>query len=254
MLAFLFDWLTWNNPLVLLFGLFALWMLVDAVRREEWLWVLFIIIFPILNAPLYFFLVYRASGGLVRPSLELPGTRTRLRIKELQDRIHHLDNARDHADLGDVYFQQGKLAEAEASYRAALERDPSDADTRAHLGQCLLHLHREAEALPLLEQVRAQDPGHEFGHTLMALAETYTALGRTEDALKTWQQVLERNSYARARVQLAELYLKAGRLEEANNLLEEVLQDDAHAPAFQRKRERPWVHKARALARQASPP
>lgn len=254
MLAFLFDWLTWNNPLVLLFGLFALWMLVDAVRREEWFWVLFIVLFPIVNAPLYFFLVYRAAGGRVRPSLELPGTRTRLRIKELQDRIHHLDNARDHADLGDVYLQQGKFAEAEASFRAALERDPSDSDTQAHLGQCLLHLRREAEALPLLEKVRDQDPAHDFGHTLMALAETYAALGRAEEATNTWQQVLERNSYARARVQLAELHLKRGRFEEATELLEGVLEDDAHAPAFQRKRERPWVQKARSLARQASPP
>jgi len=31
--------------------------------------------------------------------------------------------------------------------------------------------------------------------------------------------------------------------------LNEVVADDAHAPAFQRKRERVWVRRAKALAR-----
>ena len=30
---------------------------VDAFRREEWMWVAFIILFPLLNAVLYFFMV-----------------------------------------------------------------------------------------------------------------------------------------------------------------------------------------------------
>lgn len=251
MLAFLFDWFSWSNPLLLLFGLFALWMLVDAVRREEWLWVVFILIFPILNAPLYFFLVYRAAAHR-QGGFELPGARTRQRIKELEGRIHHLDNARDHTELADIYLEQGKLAQAEASYRAALERDPGDTDTLAHYGQCLLRLERASEALPLLEQVRAEDPEHDFGQTLMALAETYAALDRSEDAIRAWRSVLERHTYARARVQLAELHLKRGEFDDAGTLLEEVLEDDTHAPAFQRKRERAWVQKARVLRRQVS--
>ena len=56
---------------------------------------------------------------------ELPGAQSRKRIKELQAQIHHLDNAYHHFQLGDVYFQRGKLAEAEKCYRAALERDPT---------------------------------------------------------------------------------------------------------------------------------
>jgi hypothetical protein len=252
MLALFFDWFSWSNPLLILFGLFALWMLVDAVRREEWLWVVFILIFPILNAPLYFFLVYRAAAGPRPGGFELPGARTRQRIKELEDRIHHLDNARDHTELADIYLEQGKLPQAEASYRAALERDPHDRDTLAHYGQCLLRLERAAEALPLLERVCTAAPEHDFGHTLMALAETYAALGRTGDATKAWRGVIERHTYARARVQLAELLLRRGEFDEAGALLEEVLEDDAHAPAFQRKRERPWVQKARLLRRQVS--
>src|SRR3990172_8156572 len=114
---------------------FTIWMLVDAIRRREWVWVVFIILFPILNAPLYYFLVYRAAPSATM-GFELPGAHDRRRIKELQAQIYHLDKAHHHSQLGDIYFQQGKLAQAETCYRAALERDSQDLDTRAHLGQC----------------------------------------------------------------------------------------------------------------------
>ena len=53
----------------------------------------------------------------------------------------------------------------------------------------------------------------------------------------------------RARVQLAELYLATKRPELARVELQEVLADAPHAPAFQRKRERVWVRRARGLLR-----
>ena len=57
----------------------------------------------------------------------------------------------------------------------------------------------------VIGRVRAQHPKHDYGHTMMALAETFTALNEKEAAICIWQRVLENNSYARARVQLAEL-------------------------------------------------
>ncbi len=239
-----------QNPLWLLAAGFQLWMLVDAVRRREWVWALFIVIFPLLNAILYFFLVYRAAPSATR-GFELPGAHDRRRIKELEDQIHHLDKAHHHSQLGDIYFQQGKLEKAAGCYRAALERDPDDPDTQAHYGQCLLRERRPQEALGLLEKVCAANPSHDYGHTAMALAETYQALNRTDDAVAAWQRVLQEHTYARARVQLAELYLAKGRAPDARKELEEVVSDDAHSPSFQRQRERVWVRRARALLRQA---
>jgi len=235
-----------SSPLWLLMAAFHIWMFIDAVRRREWFWAVFIWFFPGLNAVLYFFLVYRAApagtGGF-----ELPGAHDRRRIKELQAQIHHLDKAHHHSQLGDIYFQQGKFARAEASYRAALERDPQDLDTRAHLGQCLLRQMRPAEARPLLEGVVAENPKHDYGHSLMALAETLTALGEMEAALRVWQQVTQNHSYPRAKVQLAELYLAKNEAALARTELEDVLSDDPHAPAFQRKRDRVWVQRAKHL-------
>src|SRR5262249_32331111 len=155
---------------------------------------IFIFLFPILNAPLYFFLVYRTASPFATRGFQLPGTFERSRIKALEAQIHHLDKPHHHLELGDIYFQQGKLQKALDCYRRALERDALDQDIRAHLGQCLLRLNRPSEARPLLATVCAENPKHDYGHSLMALAETYTALGQTDTAVETWRRVLQDNA------------------------------------------------------------
>jgi len=237
-----------RSPIFWIGTAFQIWMLIDAVRQREWMWVVVILVFPGFGSLWYFFHIYRGSGGAMR-GFELPGAHSRQRIKELQAQIHHLDKPHHHSQLADIYFQQGKLKEAEASYRAAMERDAQDEDTRAHLGQCLLRQNRFDEALPLLEEVCRDNPKHDYSHTMMALAETLRALGQNDRATAVFQYVTENHSYARARVQLAELYLNAGRTDDARRQVEEVLADARHAPAFQRRRERRWVSKAKGLAR-----
>ena len=232
----------------LLLALFQLWMFIDALRRREWLWALFLLLAPGFSALFYYFVVYRAAPSATR-GFELPGAHDRRRIKELQAQIHHLDKAHHYSQLGDIYFHQGRLEKAEGCYRAALERDPADIDTRAHLGQCLLRQKRPAEARPLLEGVVAENPKHDYGYSLMALAETLTALGETDAALQNWLKVTANHSYPRAKVQLAELYLARNQAALARAEVNEVVADDAHAPSFQRRRDRVWVRRARALLR-----
>ena len=235
------------SPLMLLGLAFQIWMFVDAIRRQEWIWAIFIFFFSVLSALLYFFFVYRAAPRTETRGFELPGAHDRKRIKELQAQIHHLDKAHHHSQLGDIYFQQGKLEQAEACYRAAMEREPGDEDTRAHLGQCLLRRKRPDEAKPLLEAVAAANPTHDYGHTLMALAETHQALGNAEQALQTWKQVTQNHSYARARVQLAELLAASGKPDLAKAELREVIEEDAYAPGFQRKKDRVWIRRAKTM-------
>jgi hypothetical protein len=242
-----------DNPWLLLPAAFQVWMLVDALRRGETYWAFWIFIFPVFNAILYFFLVYRpALATSSTTGFELPGTQHRRRIRELQAQIHHLDKAHHHAELGDVYFAQGKLSEAEASYRAAIKRDATDVDFHAHLGQCLLRQGRADEARPLLEKVVSENPKHDYGHTLMGYAEALARLGHKDDALRVWEQVLQHHSYARARVQAAELSFEKGDAARAKTELTELIADETHAVSFERKRDKFWVKKAKALLKQIS--
>ena len=112
-----------------------------------------------------------------------------------------------------------------------------------------MRLKRPAEAKPLLQGVLRENPKHEYNYTAMAYAETLTALGETDDALKSWQYVTANNSYPRAKVQLAELYLAKNEPVLARAELQTVLAEDPHAPAFQRRRDRVWVSRAKSLMR-----
>jgi tetratricopeptide (TPR) repeat protein len=239
-------WIT--HPWLALFQVFNLWMFIDAIRREEWIWAVFIFFSWGVTAVIYFFLVYRAAPS-VALGFEIPGSNDRRRIKELEAQIHHLDKAHHHSQLGDIYFQQGKLEKAEACYRAAMERDAEDIDTRAHFGQCLLREKKPAEAKPLLEGVVRQNPKHDYSYSMMALAETHMALGETDAAFVLWKQVAENNTYPRAKVQLAEIYISRNELEAARAELKEVLADEVHAPRYQRRRDRVWIGKAKSLMR-----
>ncbi len=250
LLAEIADLRYWlNSPAAILFGLFQIWMLIDAIRRKEWVWVLFLVVFPVFSSLWYFFHVYRDAPSATR-GFELPGAHDRKRIKQLQAQIHHLDKAHHYSQLGDIYFQRGKLEQADACYRAAIERDPQDIDTRAHFGQCLLRQNKPQEARPLLDGVVAENPKHDYGHSLMALAETLGALGETDAAIATWQRVTDSHSYPRARVQLAQLYAARDQKDLARAEIREVIDDDPHAPAFQRRRDRVWIRRAKKLARQ----
>jgi tetratricopeptide (TPR) repeat protein len=230
---------------------FQVWMFVDALRRREWVWAVLIALFSVITAAFYFFMVYRTAGPLGNPlaGFELPGAADRRQIKALKASIHHLDKAHHHLQLGDIYFSQGRLEEAEACYRAAYERDAQDEDIRAHLGNCLARRGKTAEALPLLEGVCARNPKHDYGYTLMTLAETQTAAGQKDEALATWRQVLGLYAYARAKVQYAALLIERQEKAEARRVLEELLADEDYSAKFQRRREAIWFRKAKALLR-----
>lgn len=73
------------------------------------------------------------------------------------------------------------------------------------------------------------------------------ALGQNGAAIQVWERVLQNYSYARARVQLAELLIGNNQIDGAREQLNEVIDTDAHAPAFDRKRNRVWLRRAKKL-------
>jgi len=225
-----------------------IWFIVDSIRRGEYLWTVFLLFFPLLNIILYYIFVLRPSGdGNPLAGFELPGAADRKRIKQLQADIHYLDRANQHLELADIYMSQGNLELAEKSYRAAFDRDSEDEDIRAHLGNCLARRNKAAEGLPLLEAVCAKNPKHDYGYTLMALAEAQGAVGQIDQALATWRQVLTMYAYSRARVQYAELLIQRKDYAEARKQLQGVIADYPFTPKFQQKKETVWLNRANAL-------
>ena len=84
-----------SQPYMILVFAFQIWMLIDAVRRQEWLWAFWIFVGFGFGAVIYYFYYYRGSGGSLSSGFELPGAGSRQRIKELEAQIYHLDNSKN---------------------------------------------------------------------------------------------------------------------------------------------------------------
>jgi hypothetical protein len=226
--------------------LFQIWMTIDAVRQRQWIWIAAIWLFPGGGGLWYFLNVYRHSA---LPAFEWPGSTRRKRIKELQGKIHHLDNAHHHAELGSIYLEQGRPELAEDCYRAALARDSEDLDIRAAMGKCQYAREFYDEASRVLAPVCAEDPCHDYAQTMMILGESYAELGEHEKAVVALRKVMETNSYPRARVKLAEQFLKLNRRDEARSLCKELVAEAMTVPKFAEKRDRQWYARADRLLR-----
>ena len=228
------------------YGIFSIWMLIDAIRRKEFLWVFLILAGNGYSVTFFTFIAARLRP---RRGLSCPARRSGNASRNFRRKSIISTRRTIISNWATFISSKGKLEKAEAAYRASLERDPQDIDARAHLGQCLLRQKKAAEARPLLEGVCAENPKHDYGYSMMALAEALTAVGEQNAALEIWQQVTASHSYPRAKVQLAELYIAKNQPELARAELRDVLADDIHAPKFQRKRDRVWVRRAKGVAR-----
>lgn len=125
------------------------------------------------------------------------------------------------AIVGDAQFAIGKVDQAQASYKSALDADP--AATRARIGQArILAAQKDlAGARETVEGVLKEDPHNADAHTLLAavdLAEEKFDLA--EAALRSAIQAEPRQAMNHFR--LVSLLLRLGKLEDARHALDEM--------------------------------
>lgn len=80
------------------------------------------------------------------------------------------------------HHAQGRLPQAEASYRKAIAQDPRSARARSYLGYLLYQTKRDAEALAMLDESLARDARVAETHAWRGLV--LARLGRLEDAVE----------------------------------------------------------------------
>jgi len=102
-------------------------------------------------------------------------------LPELQEELK-VDprSAQAEYEIGEIYRKHGQLDEATATFRQALEFNPSATPVRLGLAKALLQSGRKAEALSVLQPAAKTDPDDPSVHFL--LAQTYRELGRTSEA------------------------------------------------------------------------
>lgn len=106
-----------------------------------------------------------------------------------------------YADIGDVFASSGKLKEAIAEYRRALELGPDFVDIRLKLGDALRDDGQHASAVTEFEEILRINPSYLPGRIHHGIA-LYSA-GRKSEAVTAWEEVLSRSPGNRS----AEMYL-----------------------------------------------
>ena len=96
------------------------------------------------------------------------------------------DNVADEIDRGYALHEAGKLAEAEAVYRDALETWGPDALLFYNLGVLLEDLERKPDAVQAYQAALGADPSMADCHYNLALL--FDALGRGQDAIRHMAQ------------------------------------------------------------------
>jgi len=113
---------------------------------------------------------------MARPMPKLPKT-------------HARHDADAHYNRGVALHKQGRVAEAESAYRAALAVSPDDKDALNNLSVALRQLGREGETYEILTQLVTLDPSNAAGHNNLGLA--YLARGETQAAAASFARALK---------------------------------------------------------------
>ena len=127
-----------------------------------------------------------------------------------------------HNNLSIQLDKAGRLEEALAAARIALEKRPDDPKALARLGAALIHTERFVEAEEVLRRALEIDPDHKRSRREMATL--LRVQGRREEALDAFRAVLEIDPwYAMAHAYIGDLLVQLQRYEEAVEPLSKAL-------------------------------
>jgi tetratricopeptide (TPR) repeat protein len=98
-----------------------------------------------------------------------------------------------YANLGTVYYSEGRYGEAEESFQRALKLNPKIPNVALMVGICDAELGRPEEAMPILEPAFRRPPNSEIGRTIgLELLGVYSSLGQHTKALEVIEELLAR--------------------------------------------------------------
>lgn len=143
--------------------------------------------------------------------------------------------------------QTGRITEAEAGYRALLEKQPEDPQVHNMLGNCLADQSRWEEAAASYRRAIALSPERAASH--YNLGNALSALELPREAVQAYQQAIAlRPDYAKAYFNLGNVLFDGGQYAEAAGCYRSVLDADPEHPDPEA-----LFNLARSLHRQGKP-
>jgi len=224
--------------------------IIHFIRRRPdtyWLWVI-LFLGPI-GALVYIFAEILPDIGLLNNSFK--AFPRRKRIRQLEVAILDNPSSGNYEELGDLYFDDGKIAQARAAYEKAIGARSTTPDCFYRRGMCALMLGDAQAALPDLERVVLQDPGHDFHRAAGLLATAYARTGQPDKAAEWFRRAIEKSTLSETYLNYADFLISQGRNQEAREWALKVLAKKPTMPNYLRRRERPLFARARKTLKRA---
>jgi hypothetical protein len=211
-------------------------------RRPDTYWIFIILLLGAPGAIIYLFVEALPDIGLVGQSFKVFPRRKR--IRELEAAIHDNPSAGNYEELGDLYMDDGKFAEARVAFDKAIAARADTPDPFYRRGVCAIQLGDAAAALPDLERVVSKESDYDFQRAAGLLAHAYAQTGQKEKAEALFRQVTITSTLSETYLNFAELLASEGRNAEAREWAQKVLDKKPSMPGYLKRRERPWFRKA----------
>jgi hypothetical protein len=216
-----------------------------ARRRPDTYWLWIIIIGGGLGAAAYIVLEVIPDAGLLRSSFQIFPRRRH--IKQLQAAIIDNPSIGNYEELGDLYLEDGKYAQARECFDKVIASRPLSPDPFYRRALAELALDDSKAAVADLEEVIERDPKYDYQRAAGLLAHALGKTGQPDRALALFAETLELSTLSETQCNYAALLADHGRKAEAREWAEKVLRKKLTMPSYLRRRERPWFRKAAAL-------
>lgn len=215
-------------------------------KRPNFYWIWIILFLGPLGA-----LIYLAVEAL--PELTDPGAFRFVsrgsRRRELEAAITENPSAGNYEELGQIYLDQGKWAKAKAAYDHAISARTDSIDPFYRRAVAETELGQYEAAVTDLERVVAKDPKYDFQRGAGLLAYSYWKIGQNEKAAQMFDAAMRTSTLTETQYHYAEFLAGQGKKAEARRVLDAILNKQRTMPGFQRRRERMWFWKTRAMRR-----
>src|SRR5712692_3850105 len=158
-------------------------------RRPDNYWIFVILFLGPLGAIIYLGAEALPDIGLLGQSFKVFPRRKR--IRELEAAIRDNPSAGNFEELGDLYMDDGRIAEARKAFDRAIAARADTPDPFYRRGVCAIQLGDFAAAVPDLERVVSKEADYDFHRAAGLLAHAYAQTGQEERAESLFRHVVK---------------------------------------------------------------
>jgi len=216
-------------------------------KRPEAFWLWIIIIGGIIGALAYFLIEGLPDFRNVQRTLRGPARRKR--IKVLRGLVILNPSAGNYEELGELLLEEKRYREARDAFDRALSVLSDSIDPFYRRGITEFELRDDEAAVADLRRVTAADAKYDFSRAACLLGQALARLGRTDEAMAVFDRIAQSATGAEPLVSAAQFFADHGRTAEALEIASGIAARDVTMPAYQKRRDRAWLRKAKALQR-----